>query len=148
MAEKTEIDIGTLTVRVLTPQRRVFEQESVGLELHGPEGVFEILPRHEALLAPLSIGGARVAVKGGGEVLLAVHGGFVEMNGEVALILADAAETVEEIDLARAEEAQRRARERLEAVSNRTDESDIDVDRAKLALLRAMTRLKLKEQFR
>ena len=74
---------------------------------------------------------------------MAISGGFLEVRPDKVIILADAAERDEEIDLARAEEAKRRAQERLAHHA-----PGIDVARAEAALLRSMTRLKVAQKRR
>ena len=73
---------------------------------------------------------------GNDESFFAVHGGFMDIRGDHVVVLADAAERVEEIDEARAEEAIRRAQERLTARAE-----DIDLERALSSLHRAQVRL-------
>ena len=79
----------------------------------------------------------------GEELSLAISGGFLEVLPDRIIVLADAAERDEEIDLARAEAAKRRAEERL---SHRTPE--VDVTRAEAALRRALARIKVAEKRR
>ena len=76
--------------------------------------------------------------KGGEEFYLAISGGYLEVRPDRIIVLADAAERVEEIDVARAEEAKRRAQERL---SQRIP--DLDLAQAEAALRRALTRLEV-----
>jgi len=74
----------------------------------------------------------------GEEFFLVITGGFLEVRPDRVIVLADAAERVEEIDVARAEEAKRRAQERL---SQRA--LGLDVAQAEAALRRAITRLEV-----
>jgi F-type H+-transporting ATPase subunit epsilon len=76
--------------------------------------------------------------KGGEEFSLAVTGGFIEVRPDRIIVLADAAERVEEIDVARAEEAKRRAEERLKAPA-----AEVDLLRAEAALRRSLVRLQV-----
>jgi F-type H+-transporting ATPase subunit epsilon len=105
----------------------------------GTEGVLGILPRHAALLTTLAIGEMRIKL-GDAEEPLFVAGGFLEVRDNVVTVLADTAEHAEEIDEARAEEARRRAQERLEQATS-------DVERADMlgALERAINRIKVAE---
>ncbi|MDD5191185.1 MAG: ATP synthase F1 subunit epsilon, partial [Dehalococcoidales bacterium] len=99
-----------------------------------------ILPRHTQLMTALQPGEIRIR-KGAQEFSLVVTGGFLEVKPDRITILADAAERAEEIDIARAEAARKRAEERL---SKRT--ADMDVARAEAALRRSLTRLKIAEK--
>ena len=81
--------------------------------------------------------------KGDIELDLAVSGGFLEVRPDRVIILADTAERVEEIDVARAEAAKRRAEERL-----RERIPEMDVARTEAALRRALTRLQVVERRR
>jgi F-type H+-transporting ATPase subunit epsilon len=108
----------------------------------GVEGELGILPQHTPLVTMLVPGELRVR-RGGQEVSLFVSGGFLEVRPDKVVVLADTAERVEEIDVARAEEARRRAEERL-----RERPRDLDVVRAELALRRSLVRLRLVEKRR
>ena len=81
--------------------------------------------------------------KGGQEFSLVITGGFLEVRPDRVIVLADAAERAEEIDIARAEDAKRRAEEQLK---RRTPE--VDVAQAEAALRRSLTRLKIGEKRR
>jgi F-type H+-transporting ATPase subunit epsilon len=81
--------------------------------------------------------------KGPEESYYAVTGGFLEVRPDKIVVLADAAERADEIDVARAEEARKRAQERLANPS-----TGIDVGRAEAALSRSMIRLKVSERKR
>jgi F-type H+-transporting ATPase subunit epsilon len=74
---------------------------------------------------------------------MAVTGGFVEVEPDQVIVLADAAERAEEIDIARAEEARRRAQERLEMGG-----VQVDLLRAEAAMRRSLARLRVAERRR
>jgi len=82
-------------------------------------------------------------VKGGEETTMAITGGFIEVRENRVTILADAAERGEEIDMARVEEARRRAEERLAS-----REATVDMVQAEMALKKALVRLKTVEKIR
>src|SRR6266446_8203504 len=132
----------TLHVEVVTAEREIYNGEADMVVARGTEGVLGILPRHAALLTTLAIGEMRIKL-GDAEEPLFVAGGFLEVRDNVVTVLADTAEHAEEIDQARAEEARRRAQERLEQAQS-------DVERAELlgALERAMARLRVAETSR
>lgn len=97
---------------IVSQDRLVFQGEADMVILPGVEGEMGILPNHSPLLTTLKLGIIKVR-SGGREEVFAVAGGIAEVQPEVVTILADAAENVEEIDVARAEAARKRAEEML-----------------------------------
>jgi F-type H+-transporting ATPase subunit epsilon len=87
-------------------------------------------------------GGELVVKKGGQEDILAISGGFLEVRPDRVIVLADQAERAEEIDAARAEEARKRAEERIKGHR----EADKDTAMAEAALRRALVRLSVAEK--
>jgi F-type H+-transporting ATPase subunit epsilon len=108
----------------------------------GADGELTILPQHAALMTALKPG-ALVMRRGGEEIDLALSGGFMDVRDDKVILLADTAERSEEIDQARAEEARRRAQERIAA-----HDASIDFARALAALERAQARLRVTERRR
>src|ERR671939_682375 len=103
-----------LQLEVITPERRVFEDEVDMVVIPGSEGMLGILPRHAPLFTGLGTG--EMAVKKGTlEYGFAVFGGFMDVRDDKVTVLTDVAERAEEIDERRAEEARTRAQEALEA---------------------------------
>src|SRR5690625_4444814 len=98
-------------------------------------GELGILPGHIPLVAPLTINAVRLK-RDNQEDLVAVNGGFLEVRPDKVTILAQSAEKASDIDVDRAERAKERAAQLLES-----NNPEIDVARAKLALNRAMNRL-------
>lgn len=132
-----------LSVEIVTAERIVYSDENVDAVIApGVEGQLEVLPRHTAFMTTLEPG-ELILLKGGEEIGVVVSGGFLEVRENKVVILADAAERAEEIDVARAEEARRRAEERLV-----TREGVVDVARAEAELRRALTRLRVAERRR
>ncbi|QBD79753.1 F0F1 ATP synthase subunit epsilon [Ktedonosporobacter rubrisoli] len=129
----------TLHVEVVTAERELYNGEANLVSAPGAEGQLGILPRHAPLLAFLSPGILRIELDGAEDSMF-VSGGFLEVSHNSVTVLADTAEHADEIDQARAEEARRRAQERLSETRN-------DVERAELqgALERAVSRLKVVE---
>ena len=97
---------------IVSQDRTVFEGDVDIVVLPGTDGEMGILPHHAPLLTTLKIGVIKVRSSGKEEVFT-VAGGIAEVQPEVVTVLADAAENVEEIDVARAEAARRRAEEIL-----------------------------------
>ena len=127
-----------LHVEIVTGERVVFTEDDVDMVIApGSDGVLGILPRHAPLVTTLSAGELRVK-KGGAEQALIVFGGFMEVTPDKVVVLADTAERAEEIDVARAEAARRRAET---SIANR--QSAMDLDQATAALRRANLRLRI-----
>lgn len=130
MSEKTQ------RLEIVAPEKKVFSENVDFLVAPGSEGELGILPEHAPLITALNIGIMRVEQEGK-KFKVVVSGGFMEVRNNKVTVLANAAERAESIDAARAEEAKRRAEERLASKS-----PDVDVLRAELALKRALMRLK------
>lgn len=144
MAEAVKTAKGNLRCRVITPRRQVFDEMVQSVELDTASGTLEIFARYEPTIAPLNVGVMKAKADDGSVTELAVHGGYMDMNGSVLVILADSAEAGSEIDVDRAKQSLERARAKLaELTSDNADAVKIDVDRARLALLRALTRLQI-----
>lgn len=127
---------------IVTPERQLLRQPVVEAELPGADGCLGILPGHAPLITELGIGQLtfRPATSGLDAEPLAVMQGFAEVLGDRVTVLAETAEKPEEIDMQRAEEAKKRAEERLAS-----QDPDIDWDRANAALLRSLVRLHVAE---
>lgn len=97
---------------IVSQDRLLFEGEADIVVAPGSEGEMGILPNHAPLLAQLAYGIVRVR-REGKEQAFAIAGGVLEVRPEGVTVLADVGENVEEIDLARAEEAKARAEELL-----------------------------------
>jgi F-type H+-transporting ATPase subunit epsilon len=129
----------TMHVEVVTAERELYNGEADELIAPGTEGMLGILPRHAALLTTLKPGQLRIKLNGAEEPLF-VSGGFLEVSNNQATVLADTAEHAEEIDQARAEEARRRAQERLAQTTSNTERAELQA-----ALQRAIERLRVSE---
>jgi len=127
-----------LRFELATPTRLVVTAEADEVVAPGVEGYFGVWPGHAPFLTSLGSGEAAYRT-GRGERYLAVHGGFAEVSAERVIILADAAEHPEEIDVARAERARARAEQRLAGKI----QEEIDYARALAALNRALVRLQV-----
>lgn len=102
----------TIRCEIVSQDRTVFEGDVDIVVLPGTDGEMGILPKHSPILTTLKYGIIKVR-KGGNEELFTVAGGVAEIQPDIVTVLADAAENVEEIDVARAEEARKRAEEVL-----------------------------------
>ncbi|PKM47922.1 MAG: ATP synthase F1 subunit epsilon [Firmicutes bacterium HGW-Firmicutes-8] len=125
-----------ITVEIVTPERVVFSEPVDFVVVPGVEGYLGILPMHAPIVSGINNGIIKV-ITGGAQTKISTSGGFLEVNNDKVVILAETAERDDEIDVIRAKAARERAEQRL---ANRT--ADIDVARAELALRRALIRLK------
>ena len=135
--------MSTFLLEIVTPERKVYEQEANMIIVKGVEGEMGILPHHIPLVTPLKIAPV-IVKKSQGEELVAVNGGFMEVRKEKVVILAESAELAVDIDVERALAAKKRAEERL--ADKRREE--IDFRRAELALQRALNRIEVAERRR
>ena len=131
--------MAAFVLEIVTPERVVYSGQVTSLQAPGTEGSFGVMTGHMPLLASLDIGVLRFADEGGEGVQMAVSGGFAEVGRERVTVLAETAESAEEIDVPRAESSRQRAEERL---ANR-DDGEVDAARARSALMRALNRLKI-----
>ena len=100
----------TIKIKIVTPERTVYEDEVSQTTLPTIDGEVTILPDHIPYITALKAG--EIILKKGDEIIhLATSGGFIEFNNNILTMLADTVERAEEIDLKRAEEAKQRAEE-------------------------------------
>jgi F-type H+-transporting ATPase subunit epsilon len=98
-----------LSVAIVSVDRSVWEGTAKLVVLKTVEGDIGLMPGHEPVLATLSDGPVRVDPLEGDSLMFAVHGGFFSMDTNQIKILAEVAETAEEIDVERAKAAKQRA---------------------------------------
>jgi F-type H+-transporting ATPase subunit epsilon len=132
-----------LRLEFVTPERRIAHEDVDEVELPGEEGYLGVLPGHAPLLAALKIGELWYR-KGVEKTYAFVDGGFAEVLPDRVSILAQVAERADALDLQRAEAAKRRAEEELA----KPHVAEADFERARIALLRAMTRLQVSRHSR
>lgn len=129
----------TFELEIVAPERTVYSGTVESLRAPGSEGGFGVLARHHPMLAALTVGQILIREPGQHDpVRMATSGGFAEVQRSHVTLLAETAEPASQIDVARAEAARERARERL---GHRQD-PDVDVARAEAALSRAINRLR------
>jgi F-type H+-transporting ATPase subunit epsilon len=134
--------MATFKLEIVTAERMVFSDEVSALIAWGMEGQLGILPHHAPLMTMLQPGDLMIR-KDKEEEYLAISGGFLEVRPDKVIILADACERVDEIDIARAEEAKKRAQETMKAAP-----LSVDAAAAQAALRRSIARLKVAERRR
>jgi len=129
-------------LEVITPSKAAYNGEVKSVTVPGTLGNFQILSNHAPIISSLEIGEVKVVDEKGNTLDFSISGGTVEVSHNKIIILAETFENVNEIDIRRAEEAKKRAEERLE--KRKTEK--IDDLRAELALKRAINRLKTKNK--
>ena len=130
---------GSLTLRVITPDRIALDTQVQSVRVPGCDGHLGILPRHAPMVAALDAGLLRYRIDGKESVLF-VSGGFAEVRNDTVRVVTEAGEQPAEIDAARAAASEKRARERLS-----TREETLDLARAEASLRRAIWRLRARE---
>lgn len=125
-----------MSLNIVTAESETYSGGVDYVTAPGADGELTVLPSHAALMTTLEPGEMRFGVDGEEQAIM-VTGGFMEVLADNVTVLADAAEREDEIDEARAEEAVRRAQERID-----THGSDLDMERALASLRRAQIRLR------
>ena len=131
-----------IQLQIVSADRSLVNETVDEVEIPGSEGYFGVLPGHTPLLALLGAGELWYR-QGQDKHYLAIAAGFAEVQPDRVTILAHVAEAASEIDIVRAEAAMKRARERLSSGL-----SDIDFERARVALLKAIIRLQVASHVR
>jgi F-type H+-transporting ATPase subunit epsilon len=129
---------------IVSQDRIVFEGDADIIIAPGTLGEMGILPNHAPLLTTLEFGLIKVRHQGR-EKVFTVAGGIMDVQPDFVTILADAAENVVEIDIARAEEAKRRAEEYLSEGPPRDTDAYL---RMEAALRRSNLRLDAVRRYR
>ncbi len=127
----------TYLLEIVTPDKNFFEGEVEMAIVRTTEGDIGILKDHEPVVAPVSVGAIRVKIDGEFRDA-ACSGGFLTIDSERVIVITDAAEWADEIDINRAKESADRAAKRLEESYD-----ELDVLRAKVSMERAMNRIRL-----
>jgi F-type H+-transporting ATPase subunit epsilon len=130
-----------MKLQILTPDKVVYDGDMESLLVPGAAGPFEILKDHAPILSSLVPGELRI-VADKKESIFNVTGGFLEFHANQAVVLAEAVETPQEIDVKRVEEALKRSSEILANLSAQP----ADKAAAQKALARAQARKKLLEK--
>ena len=126
-----------LQLQIVSADRSLVNETVDEVEIPGADGYFGVLPGHTPLLAVLGAGELWYR-QGQEKHYLVIAFGFAEVQPERVTILAQIAEKADEIDLARAEAAKKRAEERLVRAA-----VDMDAERARIALLKSLIRLQV-----
>ena len=124
-----------LTLQIVSADRSLVNEQVDEVQIPGADGYLGILPGHTELLTTMQVGVLWYR-QGSEKHYLSVAFGFAEVQPDRVTILAQIAEKAEEIDLARAETARKRAEDRLAKPT-----MDMDFERARIAMLKALIRL-------
>lgn len=133
-----------IRVEIVSQDRMVYEGDADIVVVPGTDGNMGILPNHSPLLSTLRFGILTLR-RGDEEQVFAVSGGIIEVQPKIITVLADAAENVEEIDVARAEQAKKRAEELLKQGPPPDTESYLAME---AALRRSNLRLEAARRYR
>ena len=130
--------MNTFKLSILTPEGEIYCGDAVSVIAPGIDGSFGIWANHAPMMAALGIGEIIYRTPDGESVEIAVAGGMLEVSNNAVSLLADVAELPERIDLNRAQRALDRAQTRLNS-----HDLEIDYERARLAMLRALNRINI-----
>jgi F-type H+-transporting ATPase subunit epsilon len=131
-----------LQLQIVSADRALVNETVDEVEVPGAEGYFGVLPGHTPLLAILGAGELWYR-QGQERRYFAIAYGFAEVQPDRVTILAQVAEPAEEIDVARAEAAKKRAEQRVARPT-----VDMDAERARIALLKSLIRLQVASRAR
>lgn len=127
----------TFNLQIISPTRVFFDEAVDMVEMKTTEGEIGVLAGHIPLTTILEPGVLRI--KTDGDVReAALHDGFVQIQKDKVMVLAESCEWPDEIDANRAEKAKERAERRLTSGSK-----EVDMVRAELALKKALIRIDL-----
>ncbi|GMV36451.1 MAG: hypothetical protein AMXMBFR61_09590 [Fimbriimonadales bacterium] len=132
----------TFRLSIVTPERTVADEPCVSLVAPGRDGYLGVMAGHVPLMTELKIGRLTYTRADGVSVRMAVGGGFMQVDGNRAIVLADTAEIASEIDPDRARVALNEARERLAQLPA----GDPKAKEYRAAMERAENRLRVSEE--
>lgn len=127
-------------LEIITPSRVVYHEQVTHVRAPGVAGYFGVLVRHAPFITALRIGEIKVSIDNFDQYF-ATSGGFIEVMPYGIKILAETAEKAGEIEVERAKKSMERAKKRLALKS-----LDINLDRARLSLLRALNRMQVAQR--
>jgi F-type H+-transporting ATPase subunit epsilon len=131
-----------LTIEIITPSKVAFSGGAKSITVPGTQGSFQVLFNHAPIMSTFEIGLVKINIANNNTLFFATGGGTVEVNKNKVLVLADSLEEVPSIDVERAGKSMERAKKRIEEKLSGTD-----LDRAQLALKRAVNRILIVEKY-
>jgi F-type H+-transporting ATPase subunit epsilon len=132
------VNLSSLPTTVVDPEKVAWKGEATQVVFGISDGLVGILPGHADAIFALAPEIARITTVDGTEKKLFLSGGVARISKGQLTIVADSAETAEQIDRQRAEKAKERAEHRLSQAHR-----EIDYERARFALLRSLHRLEI-----
>lgn len=134
-----------MKLKIVTPEKSIYENEIFQVTIPTMDGEITVLSHHIPLVSVLKAGELKFKDKDG-EHEMAVSGGFLEVKGNnEIIILADHAERADNIDIARAEEARKRAEEQMKNIKN---VQDVDFAKLQAVIDRELNRLRVAKKYR
>ncbi|MCY6355477.1 F0F1 ATP synthase subunit epsilon [Clostridium sp. ZS2-4] len=130
-----------VNLRIITPDKEFYNEQIVKLNTESVEGKIGILPNHIPLIAVLKPTISEIVTVKGEKKTFFSSTGVLKVTKKEVIMLCDACEWPENIEVERAKKSKERAEKRLK---QKKDIDSIDVDRAKLSILRALMRIKIK----
>ena len=135
--------MSTMRVEIVSSEKSLYDGEAAMVVAPGVAGELGILPRHAPLLTRIKPGVLKINLPDGGEELLYVSGGVLEVQPEKVTVLADIAERGGDLDEQRAEEARREAEDKLASGASGLDYAKAQAELAQAAAqLQAIRRLR------
>jgi F-type H+-transporting ATPase subunit epsilon len=129
----------TFRLSIVSPDRTVVDDLVTSLTVPAEGGYMGVLAGHEPYLTELKVGALSFVKSDGVQAKVAISGGFMEVDGRKAIVLADAAELAGEIDPNRARVALQQAKEKMAALPA----GDPAIEEYRIAIVRAENRLKM-----
>ena len=127
-----------MELEIMCPDRSFYKGNVAMVEFNTVEGYIGVYPEHIPLATVLATGILTIHLEDGTTKQAALHEGFAKITQDKVMFLAEVAEWPDEIDINRANEAKIRAERRLDG-----KESGMDIQRAEIALKKALTRISL-----
>jgi len=131
-----------LDLEIISPEKKVYTGKVKSVTIPGTKGNFQVLYNHAPLISTFEIGIIKLVLSDDSTQIFTTSGGSTEVLDNKVLILSDTVEPIESIDIERAVRAKERAEARLTK-----KEGIVDVDRARVALARALNRIKMSEKY-
>ena len=130
--------MSSFQLEIVTPTKLLDEGQVEHVRCPGLDGSFGVMASHREAIIALGVGEIKVT-QNGKDHFLATSGGFAEITREKVELLLETYERTAEIDTSRAENALKRAEERIKA-------RETDTIRNKAALERAANRLRVSKR--
>lgn len=131
-----------LDLEIISPEKKVYSGKVKSVTIPGTKGNFQVLYNHAPLISTFEIGIIKLGLSDDSTLIFTTSGGSAEVLDNKVLILSDTVEPIESIDIERARRAKERAEDRLIK-----KEGIVDFDRARVALARAINRIKMSENY-